>query len=133
LLSHSHYYGLHRTVHPAGVFPQPAWSLDPSLPIHSSELLVDVKALHIDSASFTQLKNETNSSLELLQAKITHIIKERGKMHNPVIGSGGMLIGKVKEVGYQFADSSVQVGQTVASLVSLTLTPLFIEKIKHII
>ncbi|MXQ53012.1 L-erythro-3,5-diaminohexanoate dehydrogenase [Shimazuella alba] len=128
----SHYYGLHRTLSPAGVFPQPAWSLDPSLPIHPTELLVDIEALHIDSASFTQLKQEANGSLDLLTSKIKNIILDRGKMHNPVTGSGGMFIGRVKEVGEQFADPSIRSGQMIASLVSLTLTPLSLTKIKSI-
>jgi L-erythro-3,5-diaminohexanoate dehydrogenase len=44
-------------------------------------------------------------------------------MQNPVTGSGGMLLGTVREVG---PDSTLglRVGQRVASLVSLTLTPL---------
>ena len=54
------------------------------------------------------------------------IVATRGKMQNPVTGSGGMLIGTVEEVG---PDSTLglAVGDHVATLVSLTLTPLVIE------
>jgi L-erythro-3,5-diaminohexanoate dehydrogenase len=131
LLSH-YYYGLHRSLKPKHSFPQPAWSLNPSLPIHSTELLIDVEALHIDSASFTQLKQETDHSVDLLAEKIGKIVQERGKMHNPITGSGGMLIGTIKEIGNQFVDQSIQVGQKIASLISLTLTPLSISNIKSI-
>ena len=47
----------------------------------------------------------------------------RGKMQNPVTGSGGMLIGVVDEVGPE-SPLGLEVGDRVATLVSLTLTPL---------
>jgi L-erythro-3,5-diaminohexanoate dehydrogenase len=53
------------------------------------------------------------------------IIGDRGKMQNPVTGSGGMLIGTVDEVGAQ-SPLGLVAGQRVATLVSLTLTPLAI-------
>jgi L-erythro-3,5-diaminohexanoate dehydrogenase len=46
-------------------------------------------------------------------------------MHNPVTGSGGMLIGVVDEVGHA-SPLAVKAGDRVATLVSLTLTPLSI-------
>jgi L-erythro-3,5-diaminohexanoate dehydrogenase len=46
-------------------------------------------------------------------------------MHNPVTGSGGMLIGVVDEVGHA-SPLPVKPGDRVATLVSLTLTPLSI-------
>src|SRR3712207_8487400 len=46
----------------------------------------------------------------------------RSKMHNPVTGSGGMLIGVVDEVGPR-SPLPVKPGDRVATLVSLTLTP----------
>ncbi len=53
------------------------------------------------------------------------IVADRGKMQNPVTGSGGMLIGTVEEVGPE-SPLGLLVGQRVATLVSLTLTPLVI-------
>ena len=47
----------------------------------------------------------------------------RGKMQNPVTGSGGMLVGTVEEVGPE-SPLGLAVGDRVATLVSLTLTPL---------
>src|SRR4051794_33339609 len=47
-------------------------------------------------------------------------------MHNPVTGSGGMLVGTVEEVGPE-SPLGLAVGDRVATLVSLTLTPLVIE------
>ena len=47
-------------------------------------------------------------------------------MQNPETGSGGMLVGTVEEVGPE-SPLGLQVGDRVATLVSLTLTPLVIE------
>jgi L-erythro-3,5-diaminohexanoate dehydrogenase len=63
---------------------------------------------------------------------ILDIVNERGKMQNPVTGSGGMLIGTVKEIGPDFPDKTLKIGDKIATLVSLSLTPLKIEKIKKI-
>ncbi|GAJ10662.1 unnamed protein product, partial [marine sediment metagenome] len=60
-------------------------------------------------------------------------VQERGKMQNPVTGSGGMLIGIVEKVGTDLQDKiDLQIGDRIASLVSLSLTPLKIEKILDI-
>ncbi len=47
----------------------------------------------------------------------------RGKMQNPVTGSGGMLVGVVEEAGPE-SPLGLTVGDRVATLVSLSLTPL---------
>ena len=54
------------------------------------------------------------------------IVAARGKMQNPETGSGGMLVGTVEEVGPE-SPLGLAVGDRVATLVSLTLTPLVIE------
>jgi L-erythro-3,5-diaminohexanoate dehydrogenase len=48
-------------------------------------------------------------------------------MHNPVTGSGGMLVGTVAELGSNRAEPAV--GTRIATLVSLTLTPLVLDEI----
>ena len=54
-------------------------------------------------------------------------------MQNPVTGSGGMLIGTIKEIGPKFPNAqNLKVGDKIATLVSLSLTPLKIERIKNI-
>jgi L-erythro-3,5-diaminohexanoate dehydrogenase len=57
---------------------------------------------------------------------VLDIIGTRGKMQNPETGSGGMLVGTVEEVG-PASPLGLSVGDRVATLVSLTLTPLVIE------
>jgi L-erythro-3,5-diaminohexanoate dehydrogenase len=125
-------YGTNRVITPQGVLPQASTKIDNDMTIKANELLIDVITLNIDSASFTQIKKACNKDVSLMEEMIMGIVKERGKMQNPVTGSGGMLIGKVKEVGSLFPDQSLKVGDKIATLVSLSLTPLVINKINSI-
>jgi L-erythro-3,5-diaminohexanoate dehydrogenase len=120
-------YGLSRVVNEAGVLPQRAKQLDPSLPLREGELLIDVESLNIDAASFKQLKAAHPTRIA---EAVQDIVRERGKMQNPVTGSGGMLIGRVKEIHPRHpAASTLKAGDRVATLVSLTLTPLVIDEV----
>jgi len=125
-------YGTNRVITPKGVLPQAATKINNDMNIRDNELLIDVITLNIDSASFTQIKKACNKDVLLMEEMILDIVKDRGKMQNPVTGSGGMLIGKVKEVGRLFPDQTLKVGDKIATLVSLSLTPLVIKKIKSI-
>ncbi len=123
-------YGTHRVIEPQGSLPQAAKKIDNDMTkLYSNEILVDVISLNIDSASFTQLKNEAGGDEKKIAAKIMEIVNERGKMQNPVTGSGGMLIGKIAHIGGDLKNRDIKVGDKIASLVSLSLTPLKIEKI----
>lgn len=126
-------YGLHRVVGEQDVLPQRARRLDPSLPLRDSELLIEVDSLNIDAASFEQIRREAQGNDAQIAQIIGGIIRQRGKMHNPVTDSGGMLMGKVRQIGASHPGAPLlQVGDRVASLVSLTLTPLAIEEIRGI-
>jgi len=126
-------YGTHRVIDPVGSLPQPALKISNDMTIFDNEILIDVDYLNIDSASFTQLKEEAGGDVEKIKNKIMEIVQERGKMQNPVTGSGGMLIGKVEQIGNKIRDKiDLKVGDKIASLVSLSLTPLKIEKILKI-
>ena len=118
--------GTHRVLAPAGVLPQAAERLDTRPELWPDEVRVRVERLNLDAASFRQLAEKHRGDGEAVRAEVLAIVRARGKMHNPVTGSGGMLIGTVEEVG---PDSTlgVQPGERVATLVSLTLTPLVIE------
>ena len=123
-------YGTHRVREPQGVLPQGAWKLDNRMTIADNEILIDVSALNVDAASFTQIRRETDDDAERIAARVLDIVAQRGKLHNPVTGSGGMLIGRVAEIGAARADrSSLQVGEAIATLVSLSLTPLHIAQV----
>lgn len=126
-------YGTHRVLNPAGTLPQPALKLDNTMEIYENEILIDVTTLNIDSASYTQIKNACQSNPKQMENMILSIVQERGKMQNPVTGSGGMLIGTIKEIGPKFPNAqNLKVGDKIATLVSLSLTPLKIERIKNI-
>lgn len=131
-------FGTHRVLGPRGVLPQQADKLDASLPLFENEILVDVEALNIDSASFHQIKEFCGADSTKMKAHITDLVSSRGKHHNPVTGSGGMLLGAIKEIGPKFFTGGreniekVKVGDRIATLVSLTLTPLEIKRIKDI-
>ncbi|MHB8798637.1 MAG: L-erythro-3,5-diaminohexanoate dehydrogenase [Thermoanaerobaculia bacterium] len=126
-------YGSHRVLEPKGGLPQPAQKLDNDFSkIEDNEILIDVKHLNIDSASFTQLEEEAGGDVEKIAAKILSIVGERGKMQNPVTGSGGMFIGTVNKVGSALASRDLKPGDKVASLVSLSMTPLKIKRIVKI-
>ncbi|MBY8987284.1 MAG: L-erythro-3,5-diaminohexanoate dehydrogenase [Candidatus Lokiarchaeota archaeon] len=123
-------YGTHRVIEPKGTLPQPALKISNDTTIFDNEILINVEYLNIDSASFTQLKEEAGGDIEKIKTKVLEIVQERGKMQNPVTGSGGMLIGIVEKIGNDLRDKiELSVGDEIASLVSLSLTPLKIEKI----
>lgn len=126
-------FGTHRVISPVGTLPQPALKLDNTMRIYDNEMLIEVDTLNIDSASYTQIKQACNNDAEKMKEMILSTVAERGKMQNPVTGSGGMLIGTVKEIGPKFHSAiKVKVGDKIATLVSLSLTPLKINKIKHL-
>lgn len=126
-------YGTHRVLKPEGTLPQPALKLDNTMEIYENEILIDVKTLNIDSASYTQIKQVCNSDTDKMKDMILSIVEERGKMQNPVTGSGGMLIGTIKEIGKKFPNTqNLKVGDKIATLVSLSLTPLKIYSIKNL-
>jgi L-erythro-3,5-diaminohexanoate dehydrogenase len=115
--------GLHRVLDPPGVLPQAAWRLDPSPAIVSNEVRVRVDRLNLDAASYRQLRETYAGDPDKIRAAVLDIIATRGKMQNPVTGSGGMLTGTVEEAGPD-SPLGLKPGQRIATLVSLTLTPL---------
>ena len=117
--------GLHRVLDPPGVLPQAAWRLDPSPAIAPDEVRVRVDRLNLDAASYRQLRETYAGDPDKIRAAVLEIIATRGKMQNPVTGSGGMLTGTVEEVG-PHSPLGLKPGQRIATLVSLTLTPLLI-------
>ncbi len=113
-------YGCYRVIDPPGALPQNCWKLDNDPRPRDGETALEVEVLNVDSSSFRQLTEESESSGRPIEELILDIVNQRGKLHNPVTGSGGMLLGVTPE------------GERVASLVSLTLTPLQIESVRHI-
>ena len=108
---------------PQGVLPQAAARLDPRPEIWPDEVRIDVETLNLDAASYRQLTEKHHGDGDAVRAEVLDIVATRGKMQNPVTGSGGMLVGTVAEVGPQ-SPLGLAVGDRVATLVSLSLTPL---------
>ncbi|CAN2050542.1 L-erythro-3,5-diaminohexanoate dehydrogenase [Candidatus Magnetomoraceae bacterium gMMP-1] len=127
-------FGAHRVIKPEGVLPQPAEKIDNNINLlWDNEILIDVEALNIDSASFAQIKKQADSDEKKIREIILNIVKTRGKMHNPVTGSGGMLIGRIEAIGESLKDKcEIKMGDKIATLVSLSLTPLKINEIQEI-
>lgn len=126
-------YGLRRVVSPKGVLPQRADVLDPALPLGDDEVAIAVDALNVDAASFRQIEADAGRDPARIADEIAQIVRERGKLHNPVTGSGGMLIGRVRAVGPSHpAAGALRPGDRIATLVSLTLTPLRLDWIRAV-
>lgn len=128
-----HPLGAHRVVEPVGAMPQDAWRIDNTPVAGESEVLCEVDALNIDSASFRQICQQCEFDEARIGRCIAEIVAERGKQHNPVTGSGGMFVGRVLDVGTALrGKTDLREGDRIASLVSLTLTPLHIERIDRV-
>ena len=129
-----HPFGIHRSLDPPGSLPQTARRLDATPRALENEIAVSVQALNIDAASFRQLREAERATGETVEQQILRIVRERGKMQNPVTGSGGIFLGAVREVGPAHpAAGQLAPGDRIASLVSLTLTPLAIQKIHAVV
>lgn len=133
-------YGTHRVLEPKGVLPQPARVLDNDMSeIWDNEILIDVIRLNVDSASFHQIKNKlmAQGHTDMEKAFAEHAIDlttRTGKHKNEDTGSGGMLIGRVAAIGDKFEQKeAIKVGDKIASLVSLSLTPLKIKQVKKVL
>ncbi|MFB6375201.1 MAG: L-erythro-3,5-diaminohexanoate dehydrogenase [Bradymonadaceae bacterium] len=126
-------YGLHRVLEPEGALPQAAEVLDASGPAYVNEIGIDVERLNVDSASFHQIVGDVGRDAGAVGERIHGIVGRRGKMQNPVTGSGGMLLGEIAAVGPDY-DGPVELenGDRIATLVSLTLTPLAIEEVRGV-
>lgn len=126
-------YGTHRVIEPKEVLPQPALKIDNDMEIYDNEILIDVQTLNVDSASFTQIREQANGDHEEIKKIMKGIVAERGKHQNPVTGSGGMLIGTIEKIGPALeGKTDLKVGDKIATLVSLSLTPLRIDEITEI-
>lgn len=123
-------FGTHRSLQPSGVLPQQAEKLDATSPLRPDEVAIAVDMINVDSASWRQMREKCGDDGDAMRDHILEIVTTRGKLHNPVTGSGGMLIGTVSELGAHRREP--EVGARIATLVSLTLTPLVLDAISHL-
>ena len=138
---HGNKYGTHRVIEPVGVLPQPANKLNNNMDeIWDNEILIDVQTLNIDSASFTDIHNYAKQQagpgaseekiMEEVKKEMFLNVELQGKHRNRRTGSGGMLLGKVEKIGDALKGKiDLKEGDRIATLVSLSLTPLRIDEI----
>ena len=128
------FYGMHRVLEPESALPQPALRLDNNFSeIYDNEILCDVDTLNIDAASFTDIKERAGGEPDKISGIMMEIVAKYGKHQNPRTGSGGMFIGRVTEIGSSLQKRiDLKAGDRIASLVSLSLTPIRIDKILSI-
>jgi L-erythro-3,5-diaminohexanoate dehydrogenase len=136
-------FGSHRSLEPRGSLPQPAERIDNDFArLFTGELLIGVEMLNIDAASFRQMEevpavpaerggDEGGGELgnDPVVARVQETIRARGKQHNPVTGSGGMLLGRILQLAPGRTGDTAGVGDRIATLVSLSLTPLRIDRV----
>jgi len=123
-------YGGHRVIEPKGFLPQAATKINNSPEIFSNEILIDVIALNPTSTAFNRIRTECQGDKEKIKDTIIKIVETQGKFQDPVTKSGGNLIGIVKKIGDDLQGKvGLKVGDKIATLVSLSLTPLKIKKI----
>jgi L-erythro-3,5-diaminohexanoate dehydrogenase len=120
--------GARRVVEPPGALPQAARRLDAALPMAADEIEIAVDTLCIDSSSFRHLVESGDGDPVHVAESIRAIVGDRGKMYNPVTGSGGILCGTVRAVGDAHPDPP-PVGARIVTMVSLTLTPLRLDAV----
>jgi L-erythro-3,5-diaminohexanoate dehydrogenase len=126
-------FGRHRVLAPAHALPQTATRLDTSLPIFENEILIEVTTLCIDSASFRQMRDAAGGQPQGIITQVLRNVATMGKQQNPVTGTGGTLLGTVADIGPRYSNPArLRVGDPVCSLVSLTLIPLALYRIKEV-
>lgn len=126
-------YGSHRVISPKGLLPQAADKVDNDPEIYDNEILIDVIALQPTATAFGRIKDECGGDVGKIKAEIMKIVEDRGKFQDPVSKSGGILIGRIKKIGRDLqGKTNAEVGDKIATLVSLSLTPLKIYEITRI-
>jgi L-erythro-3,5-diaminohexanoate dehydrogenase len=129
-------FGTHRSLVPRGTLPQPAERVDNDFSrLFEGEMLLSVETLNVDAASFRQMEEaagEGESAEAAVVRGVEATVRARGKQHNPVTGSGGMLLGTVVQLAPGRQAEATRPGDRVATLVSLSLTPLRLDRIKAV-
>jgi L-erythro-3,5-diaminohexanoate dehydrogenase len=123
--------GAKRVLEPPGALPQAALRLDVALPLQPYEIELDVDTLCVDSTSFRQLVESNENDPEKVGQAILRVVSKRGKMHNPVTGSGGILTGTVSAAGESYDDPPA-IGARIVTMASLTLTALRLESVGEV-
>ena len=126
-------FGMNRVLEPQHVLPTSAWKLDNSRDIYPDEMRISINRIHLEGTSFKQICTETNYIEEKIKQKIVDITIRRGKLHNPITDTGGLVCGIVEEIGEEYENTQgLEVGDRVIVNASLASIPLHIENIESI-
>ncbi|HXY43791.1 MAG TPA: hypothetical protein VEH29_06365, partial [Acidimicrobiales bacterium] len=121
--------GAKRSLSPVGALPHMADRLDATTPANEYEAEVDVEMLNVDATSYRQIRLACDDDAGTIAERIRAIVAERGKLHNPVTGSGGVLVGRLAVLGAAFWQANLGLGQRVVPLASLVATPLRLDEV----
>ena len=128
-----HSYGTVRVLEPKFVVPTSAWRLDNSRSIRPDEIRVSVEKIHLEGTSFKQICTESSNNPEKIRQTIIDIVIRRGKLHNPVTDTGGVLYGAVEAIGDDYDNKyDLKIGDKVICNASITSFPMHIENVGEI-
>lgn len=123
-------YGMERVLEPQHVLPTSAWRLDNSRNIYPEELRVSIKRIHLEGTGFKQICTEVNDDEQKIKQQIIDIVIRRGKLHNPVTDTGGLVMGVIEEIGSQYENpQGLKAGDKIICNTSLASVPMYIEDI----
>ena len=124
--------GVSRVLEPKGVLPVTAWKIDNSGTVRSGEIRIRLERVHIEWDNFNQICSHCGYDTTKIKARIMQIIGQRGKLHNPYTGSGGLFMGVIEEIGPQTDAGGLKEGDRVFSLSSLTGVAMHLDCIDSI-
>lgn len=126
-------YGVKRVMEPQHVLSTSAWKVDNNREIYPNEIRVSIKKLHLESTSFKQICIESNNNIDKIKDRIIDIVIKRGKLHNPVTDTGGVLYGTVEKIGEEYHNvKGLKIGDEIICNASLAAIPLYISRISRI-
>ena len=126
-------YGVNRVLEPNHVLSTSAWKVDNNREIYPNEIRISVRKLHIERTSFKQICIEANNNPQKIKDRIMDIVIRRGKLHNPITDTGGVLYGVVEEIGPKYNNKKgLKVGDEIICNASLAAIPLYISHITKI-
>ncbi len=110
-----------------------AWKLNNDLQAEDDEMLIRVVKIHLENGSFNQIYSEVGGNEEKMKETVMEIVRQRGKMHNPYTGTGGLFGGVVEKIGKKFNNvDNIRVGDEVIVPVSIAMLPLKLQKVKSV-
>ena len=123
-------YGIKRVLEPKNVLPTSAWKLDNGRNIFPDELRVSIKRIHLEGTGFKQICTESNDDEKKIKQNIIDMVIRRGKLHNPVTDTGGLVMGVVEEIGAEYDNrEGLKTGDLIICNASAASIPLYIEEI----